>query len=109
MAGITVRRNQFTFVNPRHVVALALVGWYLMIPPLNDDNKPMTNLPLSSWWQHQAFDSAQECEDSKLPYITKYGGNLKKESKVAAYWNGMIASVAQGLCIASDDPRLKGN
>jgi hypothetical protein len=94
-------------VNLRHVAALASIGWYLMIPPL-DNNKPQANLPVSEYWQHQSFDSARECEASKEGYLKKYQANAK-ETGMTAYWTGMMESVAQGLCIATDDPRLKGN
>jgi hypothetical protein len=60
-------------MNPRHAVALALWVVYLMIPPLADHSyKPQADLPLSQWLQHQAFDSAQECENSKDGYLRKY-------------------------------------
>ena len=88
---------------------LAVVGWYLMIPPLDHRDKPQTDLPISEWWQQQAFDSAQECEGSKDAYMRKYESNAKKDAKMKAYWAGMIGSVVQGLCIATDDPRLRGN
>jgi hypothetical protein len=52
-----------------------------MIPPLNDNHIPQTNLPLSEWWQHQALDSAQECESSKEAYMKKYEGNARKALK----------------------------
>jgi hypothetical protein len=45
------------FVNPRHAAALALVGWYLMLPPVShgDFNE---NVPLSGWRIVQRFDTA---------------------------------------------------
>jgi hypothetical protein len=96
-------------MNLRHAAALGLFVVYLMIPPLAENsNKPQADLPLSQWWQHQAFDSPQECEDSKDRYLHKYEDNAKKEQKMKTYWNGMMESVVQGLCVASDDPRLKG-
>jgi len=78
-------------MKPRHAAALALVDWYLMIPPLNEHSyRPQPDLPLSEWWQHQSFDSAQECESAcnsdSLP-------------------DRMRANNAK--CIATDDPRLK--
>jgi hypothetical protein len=51
-------------MNLRHAAALALVGWYLMVPlPGND---PIPNAGVRSFlkWIHlQSFDSAAECED----------------------------------------------
>jgi hypothetical protein len=93
----------------RHAATLALVGWYFMIPPLDDKHNPQTDLPISQWWQHQAFDSAKECEDSKDAYMRKYESNSKKDEKAKAFWVGMMGSVVQGFCVATDDPRLKPN
>ena len=96
-------------MKPCHAVALALVGWYLMIPPLDRDNKPETNIPLSEYWQHQAYDSAKECEASKTAYQRLYLDRWKKNlDKMGQYWQGMTESLLQGFCVESTDPRLKG-
>jgi hypothetical protein len=44
-----------------HAVALALVGWYLMLPPIVD-GKPDVSASLSTWEQWRAFDTADLCE-----------------------------------------------
>ena len=52
-------------MNPRHAVALALVGWYLMVPPqLVVGGRVLSydlNAPFSKWEQGGSFDSAEEC------------------------------------------------
>ena len=94
MAGMTLR----------HAPALALVGWYLMMPPWGK-----LNAPLSEWVIYQAFDSAEVCTIARktlvdfqgnykgmaMTLITQSGGNLQFDGSVAT-------------CIATDDPRLKG-
>jgi len=60
----------------RHTAALALVGWYLMMPPLvekpvphdpsltmkeNDDALVDTRAPLSKWMNLRSFDFAPQC------------------------------------------------
>ena len=45
----------------RHAVALALVGWYLMAPPMRK-GAPNYHAPLGSWNMSKAYDSARDCE-----------------------------------------------
>jgi len=46
-----------------HAAALALIGWYLMVPPPVVHNRLPVNLeaPLSEWRLFSAHDSAAEC------------------------------------------------
>jgi len=52
----------------RHAAALALVGWYLMVPPQNahwqEKRQPLynSNAPLSEWDIDESFDTAAECQ-----------------------------------------------
>lgn len=68
-------------MNPRHAAALALVGWYLMVPPIHppvhhyksEGNKSKEGWnydwgqdvywaePLSEWIRVRIYDSAAEC------------------------------------------------
>jgi len=85
-------------MNTRHAAALALVGWYLMVPPLFPHSKsPFArddSLPLSRWKLINSFDTAAECktEEHRL---------MDSPVKTAS----AIGAAAQ--CIATDDPRLK--
>ena len=100
----------------RHAAALALfsLGWYLMIPPLAQHTlKSRTDLPISQWEQRQAFDSAQECETSKAALIRTYEDNATKnertnDDRMKNLDERLIEHAVDGLCIATDDPRLKG-
>jgi len=49
----------------RHAAALALVGWYLMLPPLSQTVRFEVDYkaPLNSWQIMRAFDKAEACED----------------------------------------------
>lgn len=40
-----------------HAAALALLGWYLMVPLVGGD----ASAPLSQWRTIDSFDTAQEC------------------------------------------------
>ena len=86
-----------------NAMALAAVGWYLMMPPWGK-----LNAPLSEWVVYQSFDSAEVCTVARkslvdyqgnykgmaMTLVTQSGGNLQFDGSVAT-------------CIASDDPRLK--
>jgi hypothetical protein len=69
----------------RHAVALVLVIWYLMRPPLPDLNTHAVHThgasPLSRWVIVKGFPTQKECEV------------YRRDNR----WD---------LCIASDDPRL---
>lgn len=60
-------------MNLRHAAALAVVGWYLMVPPPSVDpstrlptTKPNLDAPLKYWEKFQDFDSAQDCDSARL-------------------------------------------
>jgi hypothetical protein len=113
-------------MKPRHATALALVGWYLMVPPqLVVGGRVLSydlNAPFSKWEQGGSFDSAEECNRGWAQHLDlannlanaptsehdlrKYGVT-RKQDKVFSYVQIEAARMAR--CIASDDPRLKGN
>jgi hypothetical protein len=91
-------------VSLRHATALALVGWYLMIPPKEcvghlcrcpypGDGCYITeqNAPLGRWQKWKLYNSGSECESALTAHV------------VEKYWKGNI----YGRCIESDDSRLK--
>lgn len=104
----------------RHAAALALVGWYLMVPPNKNEDTP-----LSEWIVRRTYDSAEECQ----------AGASNERAQAAAklrYYDNLTASERQNLehnqealdreiadnesidasfrsaCIEKGDPRLKG-
>ncbi len=112
-------------MNPRHAAALALVGWYLMVPPGKVDvtSPPRKvvpgsfrfrpNAPIAQWEEVSVFDSAKECEDARTSYSLD---DLYRQMQKPRYANDFrpsltrkdIASLmATALCVATDDPRLK--
>jgi hypothetical protein len=98
-------------MNPRHAIALALVGWYLMVP---GDN---TKDPLIKWRVFRSFDTAIECQtsiDAHLEVLKKHEEDRShfktlspqerlKEATKEAEWE---YDFGNAQCIASDDPRL---
>jgi len=67
----------------RHAAALALVGWYLMMPPSTSSGRIQKDAPLSRWYIFTTFETKKECE------------------KARQFSSGL------SICVASDDPRLK--
>jgi hypothetical protein len=82
-------------MNLRHAAALALVGWYLLGPPLlrGQDGKlhVQKNAPLSYWEIMKFADTPQTCELLR----GLHAGPVPSDQQAAS------------ICIASDDPRLK--
>ena len=107
-------------MNRRHAAALALVGWYLMVPP-RDGNSLNALAPFSKWEIADSFDSANECRQA-LKQKRAVAEDMKKERLVEDEQRSqhgdppsanfeLIATEAQNrraVCIATDDPRLKG-
>lgn len=87
----------------RHAAALALVGWYLMVPPLIANPNPTTggqlevSAPLSKWEIVRSFDTAAECNEARQRTAASGVGNAEAQRLWQKY----------ATCIASDDPRLR--
>ena len=91
-------------MRPRHAAALALVGWYLMVPPPHSSESVPP--PLSKWSVYQTFESADVCyyvrtgtatgmlQDPPPNFVEQFDGSFMNIFKHAE-------------CVATDDPRLK--
>jgi hypothetical protein len=88
----------------RHAAMLALVGWYLMLPPMGSvesRRNPSTGLygaystePLDTWEIAGSYGTAAQC-----------GRALEQANQLARQNCPDCSAVA--ACIAADDPRLK--
>jgi hypothetical protein len=116
-------------VTLRHAAALALVGWYLMIPPIESVNrwtdddlgvkigedffKVQTDFPIHTWSILSSFDSATACQSGILQaqkaLRDQSSDVLEIPQKPDLKKKLVVLQLSQALCIASDDPRLKGN
>jgi hypothetical protein len=94
----------------RHAAALVSIGWYLMVPPLQG---PYTflpqNLPLNRWGLHASFDTAAECQAYQGELVKEMQRKQRGKSKPTDADNVFASVAVYGRCIATDDPRLKGN
>lgn len=95
-------------VNAIRVVTLALIAWYLMVPPLVDaPYKIDTEAPLTNWKVHQKFNTAQECKSAlswaqpRYKHIaTAPSGTIKRGTRAFAL------QMVFAQCVKSDDPGL---
>jgi hypothetical protein len=85
-------------MKPRHAAAFALVGWYLMIPPVYQRLRSRP-VPLSKWVVSGSFDSAKKCDEA----ATKRSAELVKNNRIPTAVD--FAETYQ--CVSTDDPRLK--
>jgi len=101
----------------RHAAALALVGWYLMLPPLQfvgPPNDPYSlaivddAAPLSRWLPMMTLKTLQECDN----FSTRLARNMRKSVKTERDKEDVETLIGIWLgkyqCVATDDPRLKG-
>jgi hypothetical protein len=104
-------------MKPRHAAALALVGWYLMTPPVSKDGDTVmvggrpfdVSAPISEWHFQGSFDSAVACgtaQNSAESFKVPPGVDPKEQKWLA---KNLQSIFALGRCIATDDPRLKPN
>lgn len=88
-------------MKPRHAAALAVVGWYLMVPPTGIKS-PTGDLsaPLSQWTRsgYHLYDLQEQCER-----------DLDDERERLRSLGAMPAQrlMASAQCVSEDDPRLK--
>jgi hypothetical protein len=84
----------------RHVAALSLLSWYfLMVPPLKsgvDDARA----PLSNWTIFSPYKSRSECAGDRSGWL---------QASIEEHNTGRVRAFRLSKCIASDNPRLKGN
>ena len=88
-------------MKPGHAAALALVGWYLIIPSSTLAPGVAYKEPLREWQIVRAFDSADDCEDFRSVFFDRSRQKQGLNMLEPAYRDYMFAE-----CISSDDPRL---
>jgi len=102
-------------MKPRHAAALALVGWYLMVPPIvqpsGREGTADTNAPLSKWVKviRGTFDSDDACHVAlrrfQFDIQSNYQSAAPEPLSESEYQRIQQASSAK--CIGSDDPPVE--
>lgn len=86
-------------MNPRHIAALALVVWYLLVaPPQAFKDFKYHEVPLREWTHKATFDTDVECNHE----ISKGCHHFQNGEE-----NGFEGPLCYAQCVATDDPRLK--
>jgi hypothetical protein len=96
--GVKVRPN----------AALALVLWYLMVPPSKGSPTFLFDAQarLDQWTVRDTFDRAAECRQQARTTTNLFKAFAKKDGTVSAINNSKRFAMA--ICLETDDPRLKG-
>jgi hypothetical protein len=104
-------------VKHRHAAALALVGWYLLAPPVHqpkhDPPYVDEHAAYRDWKILHTFKMIDECEagqkratlDAENGHLTAFSGGY--EGVVDEDPKPWLTQQAEAECIAIDDPRLK--
>jgi hypothetical protein len=83
-----------------HAAALALISWYLMVPPAKSTGEPDLRAPLSKWVTDGSYDTVQACHK-------RYQDDVQRALTFAHKIGHDVSSRIQNeKCIASNDPRL---
>jgi hypothetical protein len=103
-------------MNRLRATAVALVGWYLMTPPVASCRggtfaHPCGATAISKWTIERRFDEAAKCETAKaawhesgMRYSTRrdHAGPQRLSPEEADFARWLLAE-----CVPNDDPRLK--
>ncbi len=107
-------------MKPGYAAALALVGWYLMVPPARTVGGNMlvaSHAPMRGWMRiGKSFDSLTDCEKAREK--TQKNVQNAKEAALENAANMDANPSNQDLagyeaareikCMSNDDPRIKG-
>jgi len=97
-----IRASRRSTMGLRHAAALALMGWYLMVPPPLPHSRGHGQIePLSRWIVARTFESKKAC-DAERRHLSK----LDPGAEVAGD-DPPAYQVYDAECFATDDPRLK--
>ncbi len=104
-------------MKPRHSAALALVGWYLMVPPMTPDGAPYIDAtaPIYTWEIVKNFDRAKDC-DATIEKMWRYTASDEGKANYREHgdwqgrytipYGGYLLRIANAQCVASNDARL---
>jgi hypothetical protein len=87
----------------RHAAALALTGWYLMVPPLIDSSGIANQEPLSKWTILGTFDSGEDCESGRIEEMTRRESQDESQTK-----DQSLLAIEKARCVESTARDLTG-
>jgi hypothetical protein len=98
---ISWRTTQLKMCN---AAALALVGWYLIVPQLKKDYSVNSLAELAQWQIIDVLHSQTECNRWQAFWNSDKAWRFGRNSHPP-----MRAAFAKSLCVSASDPRIKGN
>jgi hypothetical protein len=123
--------NSISNLKVCRAAVLTLVGWYLMVAPPRQPswfNRALiwaenghlvveydTDAPLSKWTQSDEFESLSECQLRLANVTTDAERRMEAiDAHKTTTWaeldkKAILQRFLYSRCVASDDPRLKGN
>jgi hypothetical protein len=104
----------------RHAAALALVGWYLMVPPSKREMNWLCGASLTASVSHELFGTGDEKEYAEWAKMVDTNARLSEWHEMSPFETLKACEEARGRfmalpaylpehaaqCVASDDPRL---
>jgi hypothetical protein len=97
-------------MNLRHAAMLALVGWYLMCPPVrepqNEEPYVDEDAPYSEWNWLSPFPDYDSCERGRARSKQDVKQSLAEAAEAGEEPSARILALTEEECFASDDPRL---
>ena len=96
--SVARRSANSLFMTFRHAVALALVGWYLMLLPKGNDLH-IFDVPWSA--TARSYDTAKECEEARAKAVVPPTPSVATEGKSSPPVERAF------YCVATDDPRIR--
>ena len=84
----------------RHTAALALAGWYLMMPPLGN-GKVYVNAPLSTWQIVVSLETLEDCKSVIRNYKKHPAEMSDPQVRELIERRNSLA-----MCVSENDPRI---
>jgi hypothetical protein len=97
-------------MNLRHAAALALVGWYLMVPPaIPGTGEVNLSASLRQWTIRLLFADNQGCEAAKASlHQQELAAETERDALSQRLRNPELHCIlCNAQCVPQDDPRLK--
>ena len=114
-------------MNVRDAAALALVPWYLMVPPVGKTGHLNLNVeaPYSLWRTYRIYNTKKQCDGEQIAIVEKVNALLRepenkryadliKDDVTSTPQNSTDVLNARGFlgsllarCVSADDPGLK--
>jgi hypothetical protein len=105
-------------MNGRHAAALALLGWYLMLPPIQGSRESGYRVddgaPFSQWQLESGLEMAAECNAGLSRFLDWHkreappkGADVPHTGTFTSMDVAVWFRVPLARCIETDDPGLK--